>query len=149
MKLPAEIVEILTSGDDSSAIRQAFPLLTVSDSGHPHVYLLSTAQVDVLDDTVLVSVAGRTTRRNLHSRPLATLVAVEGVLAYYVESRVTTAIDVEGREGFALSVDKVRRDSAGVELTPLSFRFAPDLPVRERWATDEIVLAGLREAAHR
>lgn len=147
MILPVEIAEILASSDadDSASMRQAFPLLTVSDSGHPHVYLLSTAQLDVVDDTILVSVAGRTTRNNLHARGLATLVAVEGVTAYYLKSRLLSVVDGDGREGFALTVEEVRRDSAGVELSPLSFRFAATLPVKERWATDEAVLSRLRD----
>jgi hypothetical protein len=149
MRLPAAVSMLLSSDDlfaDHGSTSQAFALLTVAESGHPHVCLLSVAQVDVSgdDETVFVSIAGRTTCQNLLARGLATLIAIEGATAHYVKASVAFSTVVGGRMGFALAVDELKADSAGVELRPLSFRFSPELAIEERWSADETVLAALR-----
>jgi hypothetical protein len=149
MRLPRELVDMLASDDvfGGQPTSQAFPLLTIADSGHPHVCLLSSAQVgvDLGESAVLVSVAGRQTRRNLEARGLGTVVAVRGSTAFYTKCRVTDRTEVDGRAGFVLEALEVKEDSAGVDLVPMGFHFRPELAEAERWATDAAVLAALRD----
>jgi hypothetical protein len=147
--LPDDLVDILASDDifGGQSTSQALPLLTVADSGHPHVCLLSSAQVGVAAGAgaVLVSVAGRETRANLDARGLATVVAVRGISAYYTKCVVVDRTEVQGRAGFALEPVDVKVDRAGVELVALGFHFRPELAEAERWAVDTAVLADLHE----
>jgi len=147
--LPADLVDILASDDifGGQSTSQAFPLLTVAESGHPHVCLLSSAQVSVAAGgaAILVSVSARDTCSNLDSRRLATLVAVRGISAYYTKCRVSDRTEVEGRAGFALEPLDVKTDRAGVDLVPLGFHFRPELAEAERWAVDTAVLADLHD----
>jgi hypothetical protein len=147
--LPDDLLDILASDDifGGQSTSQAFPLLTVAESGHPHVCLLSSAQVSVASDgsAILVSVAGRETCGNLDARALATVVAVRGITAYYTKCRVSDRTEVEGRAGFALEPLNVKTDRAGVDLVPLGFHFRPELAEAERWAIDTAVLADLHE----
>jgi hypothetical protein len=147
--LPDDLVDIFASDDifGGQSTSQAFPLLTVADSGHPHVCLLSSAQVGVVADrgAIVVSVAGRETCANLDARGLATVVAVRGISAYYTKCRLADRTEVQGRAGFALEPLDVKIDRAGVELVPLGFHFRPELAEAERWAVDTAVLADLHE----
>ncbi|GAB2447554.1 hypothetical protein GCM10027062_31620 [Nocardioides hungaricus] len=146
--LPDELVDLLATDDifGGESTSQAFPFLTVADSGHPHVALLSSAQIGVSDDgsAILVSVAGRETCANLDARGLATVVAVRGVTAYYAKCQVLARTEVQGRAGYALQPLDVKLDRAGVELVPLGFHFKPELADAERWVVDAAVLADLR-----
>jgi hypothetical protein len=148
VRLPVELVDILSSDDGGEPLelRQAFTLLTVADSGYPHVCLLSSAQIRLADDNeaVLASVFGKSTRRHLDNRRLATLVAVGAATAYSVTCRVVDTVDVEDRRGYTLAVDDVVADSAGVELSPLQFHYVSQLADVERWSVDETVLATLQ-----
>jgi hypothetical protein len=153
VRLPVELVDILSpdDGEEPPEVRQAFALLTVADSGHPHVCLLSSAQLRVADDheAVLVSVFGRSTRRHLDGRRLATLVAVGGATAYYVEFAVVDTVDVDDRRGYTLAVGGVLTDTAGVDLLPLRFRYRSELAEAERWSVDQKVLATLQQQHRR
>jgi hypothetical protein len=146
--LPEGLVDILASEElfDGQLVSQALPLLTVADTGHPHVCLLSTAQVDVdrSRTAALVSVAGRETTRNLDRSGLATIVAVRGKTAFYAKCRTVDRVDVEGRAGFALEAIHVKPDSAGVDLVAMGFHFREQLARAEQWALDAAVLAQLR-----
>lgn len=139
----------LALGDASAstaAERPAFALLTVDDDGFPHVCLLAAQQLDLHDDPGLlgVSVAGRHTAEFLRDKGKATLVVVEGTAAHYLKCEVVADVVVERRSGFTLAVRDHKADSAGVELTPITFRFSEQLAVSERWSRDRAVLRALR-----
>jgi hypothetical protein len=132
------------AASESASLQPAFPLLTVDDDGFPHVCLLASEQVAVVgDDLVAVSVAGSTTVRNLHDRGVATIVAVAGQFAHYLTCHVAQMCVIEGRHGFLLAVQAHKADTAGVDLSPIAFRFSPDLAIEERWHRDRAVLAAL------
>jgi hypothetical protein len=151
VRLDDEVAAILGDGGAELFARptsQAFPLLTVDAGGRPHVCLLCAAQLAVLADRqeIALSIAGRTTCENLRARPVATLVAIGGTTAHYLKGTVVRDVTVEGRAGFVLHVDDHKADSAGVELSPVLFRFSPELAIEERWSRDAAVLRALAGA---
>lgn len=149
-QLPPELGALLEPGHPPPSTEhpknQAFPLVTVGPSGHPHVLLLSHRQLELSRSggTLLVSVHGRRTRSNLRENRRATLIAVEGESAHYLKCTLVRAIDRDDRGGLELRIDEHERDTAGVELGPLTFHFSPELEANERWDLDEAVLAALR-----
>lgn len=128
------------------AWEQAFPFLTVSETGHPHVCLLSRAQLAASADgrSLFVSLHSSGAVSNLHRHQGATLVAVAGQAAYSIRVRPVRALVLAGRAGFELEVLGCRPDSTGVSLSPLQFEPSRALARAERWEKDAAVLQVLR-----
>lgn len=148
VELPGEVAALFdgrAAAPGEGGYDQAFSLITVAASGHPHVLLLSRHQLAFSSQSeLLVSVHGRQTRSNLKERPQATLVGVIADAAHYLKCTILRDIEEAERSGYAMRVDEHESDSAGVRLSPLSFEFSPELAASERWDLDREVLASLR-----
>ena len=124
------------------AFDQAIPLLTVDEAGFPHVALLSRGQLRAGRDPaeLFAAVWGPGTRANLLARRRATIVLVSGQVAFYLKLTVASTVEHAQRLGVVLRLAGCTADSAGVDLSPLEFRFSADLAEREGWAADAHVL---------
>jgi hypothetical protein len=144
--IPEAALAILRARPDS-AFDQAVPLLTVDEAGFPHVALLSRAQLRAGRDPaeLLAAVWGPGTRANLLARGRATVVLVSGQDAFYLKLTVVSTVEHAQRLGVVLRVAGCTTDSAGVDLSPLGFRFSAELAEREGWAADAEVLDLLEE----
>jgi hypothetical protein len=141
--IPEAALAILrTAPGPEAAFDQAIPLLTVDDAGFPHVALLSRAQLRPGKDAaeLLAAVWGPGTRANLLARERATVVLVSGQTAYYIKCTVAGTAERAQRLGVVLRLAGCTADSAGVDLSPLGYRFSAELAGREGWAADAEVL---------
>ena len=148
--VPEGALAILRTGPGpDAAFDQAIPLLTVDEAGFPHVALLSRGQLRAGQDPaeLLAAVWGPGTRANLLARGRATVVLVSGQVAYYLKLTVVSTVEHAERLGVVLRLAGCTMDSAGVDLSPLGFRFSEDLAEREGWEADAQVLDLLEKQA--
>jgi hypothetical protein len=141
--IPEAALAILrTEPGPDAAFDQAVPLLTVDEAGFPHVALLSRGQLRAGQHPaeLLAAVWGPTTRANLLARGRATVVLVSGQVAFYLKLTVVSTVEHAQRLGVVLRMAGCTTDSAGVDLSPLGFRFSAELAEREGWAADAQVL---------
>jgi hypothetical protein len=141
--IPEAALAILrTAPGPEVAFDQAVPLLTVDEAGFPHVALLSRAQLRPARHPaeLLAAVWGPGTRANLLARRRATVVLVSGQTAYYIKCTVAGTVEHAQRLGVVLRLAGCTADSAGVDLSPLGFRFSAELAGREGWEADAQVL---------
>jgi hypothetical protein len=131
--VPPEIAAFFAGQPQVDAWEPAFMLLTVEETGHPHVCLLSRAELEADTGHLYAVVASRTATANLARSPVATLVAVDGDTAFYLKVEVTRASESMPR-ALAFALTGVRRDSLGIPLTPLRYLVTGELPVIEHWA---------------
>jgi Pyridoxamine 5'-phosphate oxidase len=87
MTVPSEIVAALAGWPEAGSWEPTFPLLTVDESGFPHVCLLSRAELHADAHRVYAVLASPTTVRNLSRRPAATVVVVLAESADYLKVR--------------------------------------------------------------
>jgi hypothetical protein len=149
--IPEAALAILrTRPRPDAAFDQAVPLLTVDEAGFPHVALLSRAQLRAGRDPaeLLAAVWGPGTRANLLARGRATVVLVSGQAAFYLKLTVVRTVEHAQRLGVVLRMAGCTTDSAGVDLSPLGFRFSAELAEREGWAADTEVLDLLEKQVH-
>jgi hypothetical protein len=149
--IPEAALAILrTRPQPGAPFDQAVPLLTVDGAGFPHVALLSRAQLRAGRDPaeLLVAVWSPGTRANLLARRRATVVLVSGQTAFYLKLTVVGTVEHAQRLGAVLRVAGCTTDSAGVDLSPLGFRFSAELAEREGWAADTEVLDLLERQVH-
>jgi hypothetical protein len=100
MTVPSEIVAALAGSPEVASWEPMFPLLTVDDSGFPHVCLLSRAELQADVQHVYAVLASPTTVSNLRQRPAATLLVVLADSACYLKGQGDTSRPVQpGRGG--------------------------------------------------
>jgi hypothetical protein len=87
MTVPSEIVAALAGWPEVGSREPMFSLLTVDESGFPHVCLLSRAERDAGAHHVYAALASPTTVRNQSRRPAATVVVVLAESADYLKVR--------------------------------------------------------------
>jgi hypothetical protein len=148
--IPEPALAVLrTAPGPDTAFDQAIPLLTVDDAGFPHVALLSRGQLRAGQNPaeLLAAVWGPGTRANLLARRRATVVLVSGQAAFYLKLTVASTVEHAQRLGVVLRAAGCTTDSAGVDLSPLGFRFSAELAEREGWAADAEVLDLLEKQA--
>jgi hypothetical protein len=147
VNVPEALAELIRPAEAARPLDQAFPLLTVDESGYPHVALLASAQlgVDAGASVLLASVAGTNTRANLVRDRRATLLAVDGVALHVTKVDVVATVEGDDRTGFALQVASYRLDSAGTALHPMLFARSDELVAAERWDKDTAILGRLRD----
>ena len=83
----------------------------------------------------------------MRARGRATVVLVSGQVAYYLKLTVASTVEHEQRLGVVLRLAECTVDSAGVDLSPLGFRFSEVLAEREGWEADAQVLDLLEKQA--
>lgn len=140
----ADLMALLRGPAEVEHDEQAFVFLTVDDNGYPHPALLSRAELDVgVDGSVLAVVASTRTKANLARDGAATLIAVEGTVAHYAKLRVLTSIDEGALLGVSFELVEHKRDSLGIELSPITFRATAGIAELERWDTSARLLGTL------
>ncbi len=143
-QLPAAVAELLASPLRVGAPAQAFPLLTTGESGHPHLMLLSAAELRLRSDgALLLALAGPTTQQNLLRSGQATLLAVEGTTVHVLKLDLARSTQVEGLLGAVMTCHAHKGDSLGIALSPLGFTPTEELATLERWDRSERVLDAL------
>lgn len=149
MMIPDDLAGLLAGRPALGAAEQAFPFVTVDDSGFAHPSLLSRAELTVVDDAFVVAVvAGPTTILNLLGRRVATLIAVGGTTAHYTKLRVVASAAEDRFHGFLFEVVTHRRDSLGIELAPLGFVATETIARAERWDLTARLADRLAAGAH-
>lgn len=142
--LDSDIRALLTEPIDTGSRQQAFPLTTVDAEGFPYVSLVSCAEIRIRDGSkVLIAIRGTNTRRNLARDRRAALIAVGGTVAHYLTLRVIGSRDEGTLEGFAFEPVQHRRDSLGVELSPISYVVTAGLAELEDWERTASLLSAL------
>jgi hypothetical protein len=144
MTVPSEVVAALAGWPEVGSWEPMFPLLTVDDSGFPHVCLLSRAELQADAHYVYAVLASPTTVRNLSRRPAATLVVLVADSAHYLKA---TAVHVgqSAPAGVVLQVITPARDSLAIPLRPPGYLVTNSLPEAEAWARSAELLSGLAE----
>ena len=145
MSVPPPVANVMRHQPAIGERIQAFPFLTVSEDGFPHVCLLSAAETDVdaTGDEIHIALASAHTRSNLLRTGHATLITVDDVTAHYCRLVVARTIEREGVLGAVLSVVGHKADTVGIPLEPLSLETSGELALLENWERSARVLAAL------
>lgn len=144
VSLPDPVVAALEGWPEVARRESAHLLLTVLDSGFPHVCLLSRAELEPAGDHVLVVLAGRRSVANLDRDRRATLLVVADTTVYSVLLEAVHRVEHGGMVGFRARVSDCRADSLGIPLTPIGYVPPASLPSAERWEVTGEVLTRLR-----
>lgn len=139
-----DLLALLRGAPEVEHDEQAFVFLTVDESGYPNPALLSRAELDVgRDGEVLAVVASTRTKANLARDGKATLIAVQGPTAHYAKLRMLHRAE-EGRLlGGTFEIVEHKRDSLGIELSPIIFRATASVAEMEHWAASDRLLRAL------
>lgn len=144
MMLPIELREAALGLPRIGAWEQMLPLLTVDESGYPHVCLLSRAELEVDGNRVLAVIASPTTAANLVRSGTATLVVIDADHATYIKLDVLYTLEDLGCLAVTFTLHAVKRDAAGVALMPARYEVAEHLVITESWRRTEALLDRLR-----
>jgi hypothetical protein len=142
MTVPSEIVATLAGWPEVASWEPMFPLLTVDDSGFPHVCLLSRAELQADAQHVYAVLASPTTLSNLRQRPVATLLVVLTDSACYLKLRAVH-IGQSGPAEVVFEVTMSTRDSLAIPLRAPQYLVAASLPAAEAWERSAELLTGL------
>jgi Pyridoxamine 5'-phosphate oxidase len=153
-ELPPDLLDRLSGRDLASHASKVIPLLTVDESGWPHVALLSYFEVAARDarHVRIAAFAGSTTSANLRRARKATLAVIDERLACYVKVTATevaremrtagwnAAFDCEVEQVLVDEADEAREPGAYVSsgITYVDPRRAADL-ARRRLVVDELM----------
>lgn len=147
MELPQPVVSLLTGWPQVGRPEQAFPFLTVDESGFPHVCLLSRAQLEPVPAGLLALVSSRRTRAHL-LRPgspaaVATLIAVTPAAAHYCKLRMTRSIDEPAALASAFDLVEHKADESPVPLAAMTYVPTAELADAEQWDRGAVQLRRL------
>ena len=150
-ELSPDLMDLLDGTDLDSKVGETVLLLTVSETGWPHLAMLSVGELlAVPPDEVRIALwKGTRTGNNLRRTSKGTLALVHGGAGHYIELQVTDAgtLEVSNKtlDSFSCSVTKVLSDVVGYAKLTTGIRF--ELPRREavvpRW---ERTVAAMRTA---
>jgi hypothetical protein len=148
VSVPEPVAALVRGRPQVGREEQVFPFLTVDDDGHPHVALLSRAELDTdaTGDRLLAAVAATTTGRNLRRDGRAGLIAVEGTTAHELKLELVHVIEDEAMLGLAFEVVEHEADSLGIPLEPMRFHATDRVAALERWDHCAELLAQLGAA---
>ncbi|MGH9244362.1 MAG: pyridoxamine 5'-phosphate oxidase family protein [Acidimicrobiales bacterium] len=139
-ELPDGLLDLLSGHDLAGKVGETILLITVSESGWPHVAMLSAGEIVARSPAAMTMAlwTGTETSENLR-RGQATLVIVRDGAGHYIEASVRSAdvLDVDGRslDRFECEVERVLSDRVGYARLTSGITFElPDEPaVVERW----------------
>jgi hypothetical protein len=133
--LPAPLAALLAGRPAPGGTEQAFPLLTVDETGFPHVALLSRAEIEVSASgaALFVAIASGRTRANLLRGRRCTLIAVGGQSAHYAKLVVSATLSAPPLLGCELRLAEYKADSLGIDLSPVEYAATGDLAQLEHW----------------
>ncbi|MCY4371663.1 MAG: pyridoxamine 5'-phosphate oxidase family protein [bacterium] len=150
-ELSPELLNLLDGKDLDSKVGETILLLTVSDSGWPHLAMLSAGELLATrpGEVRIALWKGTTTGNNLRRTSKGTLALVHGGASHYIELEVTGTADLrvgsKSLDYFACRVTKALSDAVGYATLTSGIRF--ELPRRDdvvsRW---ERTVAAMREA---
>lgn len=143
MTTPPDVVAMLAGRPAAGTWEPMFPLLTVDDSGFPHVCLLSRAELAADNRWVYAVLTSRNTIKNLSRDRKATLVVVGTDTASYVKLTVRESVPDGDWLGVACQVASAKNDSLHIPLRPPQYLVTQELSVTENWARGERMLARL------
>jgi hypothetical protein len=142
MTVPPEVLAALAGSPEVGAWEPMFPLLTVDESGFPHVCLLSRAELVSDLHHFYAVLASPTTVTNLSRRPAATLMVIVDDCAYYLKLGVIHASG-SGLMAVVFEVTSSVSDSLAIPLMPPRYLVTSSLPVAESWAKSAELLSRL------
>lgn len=144
VRVEADLAALLRGPAEVERDEQAFMFLTVDDSGYPNPALLSRAELDVnASGAILAVVASARTKANLLRDGRATLVAVHGTVAHYAKLRLVSRIEEGTLLAALFDVVEHKRDSVGIELSPITFRTSVAIAELEHWDSSARLLRAL------
>lgn len=145
MTVDADLADLLQGLPAIACDEQAIVFVTVDEHGYLNPALLSRAELDVsASGALLAVVASPRTKANLGRDGAATLVAVHGTVAHYAKLREIARIEEGALLGVACEVIEHKRDSLGIELTPITFRPSETIAQLEHWKTSTRLLRALK-----
>jgi hypothetical protein len=135
LHLPDEVVELLKGWPQVGVVEQAFPFITIDDSGFPNAALLSRSEVEPRagNDYVAAVLASRRTRANLARTGKATLIAIGPVTAHYLKLIAVNVLSGADRDAYLFGIAEHKADSLGIPLSPITFRTTDEIARAERW----------------
>ena len=149
-ELNQDLLTLLDGTDLDNKVGETILLLTVSDSGWPHLAMLSAGEVLATrpGEVRMALWKGTTTGNNLRRTSQGTLALVYGGAGHYIELEVSGIADLrlgtKSLDYFACRVTKALSDVVGYATLTTGIRF--ELPRREdivaRW---ERTVAAMRE----
>lgn len=150
-ELGAELMALLDGTDLDSKVGETVLLLTVSESGWPHLAMLSVGELLATrpDEVRMALWRGTATGNNLRRTSQGTLALVSGGAGHYIEIELAVAGDLQvgtkTLDYFACRVKKALSDAVGYATLTTGIRF--ELPRRadvvSRW---ERTVAAMRDA---
>jgi len=140
-ELSAELMKLLDGDDLDAKVGETILLLTASDSGWPHLAMLSVGELVAVSPVELRMALwhGTESGANLKRTGRATAVIIAGGAGHYVELEVESTGDLQVADGsldsYSCSVSKILADVVDYATITTGIRF--DLPQREevvaRW----------------
>lgn len=141
-KFPPEVVTAIAGLPSVGTWDTVVPILTVDESGFPHVCLLSRSELDGDEAELRAAVTSRVTIENLRRTGQATLLIVVRDTSFYCKMAVIRSDEDEpGLFGAAFALISVKRDSIGVPLRPSEYLVVEGLPDSENWAASSRLLS--------
>lgn len=147
MTMPEDLHRLLRGFPEVGADEQAFPFLTVDESGFPHPALLSRAELEPGPSGLFAVLAGPRTRSNLERDGRATLIAVHETTAHHVKLRLVRSMIVDDLLGCEFGVVHHKRDTLGIPLAPIAFRTTAEIAEQEHWESTAALLRRLAAQA--
>lgn len=140
-ELSDELMRLLDGGDLDTKVGETILLLTVSNSGWPHLAMLSVGELVAVSpvELRLALWPGSETGDNLKRSGQATLMIVEGGAGHYVEVDVRATGDLVFEDGpldsFTCTVSKILADVVDYAIltTGIRFKLLKDDEVLGRW----------------
>lgn len=149
-ELNADLLALLDGTDLDSKVGETFLLLTVSDSGWPHLAMLSAGEMLATrpGEVRMALWKGTTTGNNLRRTSKGTLALVHGGAGHYIEVEVAGTADLrvgtKSLDYFACRVTKALSDVVGYATLTSGIRF--ELPRRKDIVSHwERTVAAMRE----
>ena len=149
-ELGPDLMALLDGTDLDSKVGETVLLLTVSESGWPHLAMLSVGELLASGpgEVRMALWRGTTTGNNLRRTSQGTLALVNGGAGHYIEIEVAGTGDLQvgtkTLDYFSCTVKKALSDAVGYATLTTGIRF--ELPRREdivsRW---ELTVAAMRE----
>jgi hypothetical protein len=144
-QIPTSVVDTLTGYPEVGVPDAIIPLLTVDEGGHPHVCLLSRAELDADTNHVYAVVASPVSRSNIIRDRRATLIIFTAKSAYYAKLDAATVEEDDHLLGVVFSLHSFKEDGDETfHMEPPRYLPTDAIALMEHWDLSRSFLRRLR-----
>jgi hypothetical protein len=145
--VPPEVLAMLSGRPATGEWEAMYPMLTVDDTGFPHVCLLSRAELNADRRNIYAVLASPQTIVNVRRTGKITLITFGADTATYLKLRITESVEDKNLFGIICKISSVKRDTLHIPLRPPQYLVTDALPETEDWARSARVMTQLAARA--